>query len=105
MPVGGLFIAIGHTPNTAFLNGQLELTRHGYIKTPKAWRTATSVAVCSPPATSWTTTIARRSRPRARGAWPRSKPSDGSPISGSASRQVLETAEAPVNLTQEWKAS
>jgi thioredoxin reductase (NADPH) len=40
--VGGLFVAIGHTPNTAFLNGQLDLTPHGYIKTA-SWRTATSV--------------------------------------------------------------
>ena len=40
--VGGLFVAIGHTPNTEFLNGQLELTPHGYIKT-QPWRTATSV--------------------------------------------------------------
>lgn len=29
---GGLFFAIGHTPNTAFLNGQLELRENGYIK-------------------------------------------------------------------------
>jgi thioredoxin reductase (NADPH) len=40
--VGGMFVAIGHTPNTEFLNGQLELTPHGYVKT-KPWRTATSV--------------------------------------------------------------
>jgi thioredoxin reductase (NADPH) len=40
--VGGLFVAIGHTPNTAFLGGQLELTPHGYIKTAP-WRTATNV--------------------------------------------------------------
>ncbi|HEX2092668.1 MAG TPA: FAD-dependent oxidoreductase [Longimicrobiaceae bacterium] len=26
MPVGGLFVAIGHTPNTDFLKGQVELT-------------------------------------------------------------------------------
>lgn len=32
-PTDGLFLGIGHTPNTAFLNGQLELDDHGYIKT------------------------------------------------------------------------
>jgi thioredoxin reductase (NADPH) len=42
MEVGGLFVAIGHTPNTDFLEGQLELTPHGYIKT-KPWRTATEI--------------------------------------------------------------
>jgi len=29
---GGLFFATGHTPNTAFLNGQLECHETGYIK-------------------------------------------------------------------------
>lgn len=42
LDVGGLFIAIGHEPNTKFLNGQLALTPHGYIKV-EAWRTETSV--------------------------------------------------------------
>jgi thioredoxin reductase (NADPH) len=41
--IGGLFIAIGHTPNTAFLDGQLDLHPTGYIRTPEAWRTCTSV--------------------------------------------------------------
>jgi thioredoxin reductase (NADPH) len=41
--IGGLFIAIGHTPNTAFLDGQLDLHPTGYIRTPEAWRTVTSV--------------------------------------------------------------
>jgi thioredoxin reductase (NADPH) len=39
----GMFVAIGHTPNTAFLNGQLDLTEKGYIITQHAWRTETSV--------------------------------------------------------------
>jgi thioredoxin reductase (NADPH) len=40
---GGLFIAIGHTPNTAFLHGQVALDKKGFVATPKSWRTATSV--------------------------------------------------------------
>ncbi|ODS30428.1 MAG: thioredoxin reductase [Candidatus Scalindua rubra] len=40
---GGLFIAIGHTPNTSFLAGHVELDEKGFIITPKPWRTATSV--------------------------------------------------------------
>ncbi len=42
LDIGGLFYAIGHTPNTAFLNGQLELDEAGYLKT-KAGTTQTSV--------------------------------------------------------------
>lgn len=36
---GGLFFAIGHVPNTAFLNGQVELHPNGYIKVFKGTRT------------------------------------------------------------------
>ncbi len=43
LAAGGLFVAIGHAPNTGFLDGQLELTSGGYIVTPTPWRTATSV--------------------------------------------------------------
>ena len=43
MEVGGLFVTIGHEPNTAFLRGQIELTPHGYIQVIPG-RTATSVA-------------------------------------------------------------
>ncbi|HEX6040907.1 thioredoxin-disulfide reductase [Longimicrobium sp.] len=43
MEVGGLFVAIGHTPNTQFLQGSLDLTPSGYVVAPHAWRTATSV--------------------------------------------------------------
>ena len=43
LEVGGLFVAIGHTPNTDFVKGQLALTPHGYVKTSQPWRTSTSV--------------------------------------------------------------
>ncbi|HEY1378166.1 MAG TPA: FAD-dependent oxidoreductase, partial [Gemmataceae bacterium] len=39
----GLFLAIGHTPNTDFLGGQLELTDKGYVKWTTPQRTYTSV--------------------------------------------------------------
>jgi thioredoxin reductase (NADPH) len=42
LEVGGLFVAIGHTPNTRFLAGQLRTTEHGYIQVTPG-RTATSV--------------------------------------------------------------
>ena len=41
--VGGLFVAIGHTPNTEFLRGQIDLKENGYVRLPKAWRTETNV--------------------------------------------------------------
>ena len=43
LPASGLFLAIGHTPNTAFLNGQLQLNEKGYIKYTTLMRTFTSV--------------------------------------------------------------
>ena len=39
----GLFMGIGHTPNTAFLNGQLSLDSNGYIQT-KSGHPDTSVS-------------------------------------------------------------
>jgi thioredoxin reductase (NADPH) len=39
----GVFLAIGHTPNTAFLQGQLELEPTGYIRWTKPHRCWTSV--------------------------------------------------------------
>ena len=41
--VGGMFVAIGHTPNTAFLSGKLEMNEKGYIRWTKGFRTNTSV--------------------------------------------------------------
>lgn len=48
LPCGGLFYAIGHTPNTAFLGGQIELDEAGYIKViPGTTHTsATGVFAC-----------------------------------------------------------
>jgi thioredoxin reductase (NADPH) len=43
LALGGLFVAIGHTPNTDFLGGQLDLHESGYVVTPSPWRTCTSV--------------------------------------------------------------
>ena len=43
LDASGVFLAIGHTPNTAFLNGQLELTSKGYVKWTTPFRTCTSV--------------------------------------------------------------
>jgi thioredoxin reductase (NADPH) len=43
LEVAGVFLAIGHTPNTAFLDGQLELTPKKYIVWKQHFRTATSV--------------------------------------------------------------
>ena len=41
--MSGLFIAIGHTPATGFLDGQLELDEKRYIKLRDPYRTTTSV--------------------------------------------------------------
>jgi thioredoxin reductase (NADPH) len=39
----GVFLAIGHTPNTKFLNGQLETDNKGYLKLTDPYRTFTKV--------------------------------------------------------------
>lgn len=43
LKVSGYFAAIGHTPNTDFLKGQLETTDKGYLVWPVSHRTNTSV--------------------------------------------------------------
>lgn len=40
----GLFLAIGHTPNTAFLDENVQLTDEGYVQLTVPFRTNTSVA-------------------------------------------------------------
>jgi thioredoxin reductase (NADPH) len=42
IPVSGVFVAIGHTPNTALVKGQLELDANGYIVTHDGAKTSVS---------------------------------------------------------------
>jgi len=43
LAMDGLFVAIGHTPNTEFLGGQIDLKDNGYIALTTPWRTETNV--------------------------------------------------------------
>ncbi len=43
LSVSGMFVAIGHTPNTTFLEGKLTMNSKGYIQWTEAFRTKTSV--------------------------------------------------------------
>jgi thioredoxin reductase (NADPH) len=43
LEASGFFLAIGHTPNTEFLDGSLALNDKGYVQWPVPHRTNTSV--------------------------------------------------------------
>ena len=43
LDVGGLFVAIGHDPNTKLFEGQVDLDENGYVVLPEAGSTGTSV--------------------------------------------------------------
>jgi len=42
LAVGGMFVAIGHTPNTTFLEGAVEMNEAGYIQWTRPFRTNTN---------------------------------------------------------------
>ena len=44
LEAGGMFLAIGHTPNTSFLEGKLDINEKGYIQWTTPFRTMTTVA-------------------------------------------------------------
>jgi thioredoxin reductase (NADPH) len=43
LTVSGMFVAIGHTPNTAFLHGKIAMKPNGYIQWTEPFRTKTNV--------------------------------------------------------------
>jgi thioredoxin reductase (NADPH) len=43
LPASGVFLAIGHTPNTGLLKDQVALSEKGYVKWTQPFRTTTSV--------------------------------------------------------------
>ena len=65
LPLGGLFMAIGHTPASAFLEGQLELDAKGYVILKDAYRTTTSIEGVFAAGDVADASIARRSPPQA----------------------------------------
>jgi thioredoxin reductase (NADPH) len=74
----GVFLAIGHTPNTAFLDGQLELNPKKYVVWTKHFRTEIRAWRESSRRATWpTTTTVRRFRPPAPAACRPSTPNAG----------------------------
>lgn len=70
IPANGVFMAIGHTPATAFLNGLVDVDSAGYITVDGA-STRTSEPGVFAAETAWIASIGRPSARRAWGAAPR----------------------------------
>src|SRR5260370_25451206 len=62
VPLHGVFVAIGHDPNTTVFKGKLEMDSNGYLLAKHG--SLTSSLACLLPVTCRTIAIARRSRPR-----------------------------------------
>ena len=68
LAVDGVFVAIGHTPNTGLFEGQIDLDANGYIVAGTGTRTSVpGVFACG---TCRTTCTGRRSPRPAPAAWP-----------------------------------
>ena len=78
LPVTGLFVAIGHRPNTDLFKGVLDMEDNGYLVTAPGSTLHEHRRASSPAATCRTTPTARRSRPPAPAAWRRSTAERGS---------------------------
>ena len=72
---GGVFVAIGHQPNTELFKGVLDMDENGYLKTEAGLDRHQDPGRVRRAATSPTTSTARRSPRPAPAAWPPSTPS------------------------------
>jgi thioredoxin reductase (NADPH) len=104
LKVDGLFVAIGHHPNTSLFQGQLSLDENGYLIVEKGpprhqFQAFLHVATCK------TLTIAKPSRPPGAAAWPQLTQSAGWPafVKKNKESDVSKIFKAGVKQSQVWK--